>query len=215
MPRGRPRTFDKEAALQAAMEIFWRDGFEGASIETLKQAMSIRHQASFYKAFGDKGNLFRLAVEHYACTVGSAPIVALSEAATADTAVAGMLLAGVELYTEKSSGVGCLIVSGAVNCTPENADIAEFLAAYRVAVQKRLVERLSRAVDSGELPSDINVSALAEFYASLLHGIAVRARDGASGSDLRAAVDFAPRLSQLCSRPSTAPDPAAIATMGK
>lgn len=203
MPAGRPRTFDKDAALHAAMEVFWRDGFEGASTQALRQAMGIRHAASFYKAFGDKGKLFRLAVEHYATTVGSAPIVALAEGATADAAVAAMLAAGAELYTEKSSGVGCLIVSGAVNCTPENADVAEFLAAYRVAVQKQLVQRLHRAVEDGELARDTDIGAVAEFYASLLHGIAVRARDGASGTDLRAAVHFAPRVSQLCAAPRT------------
>lgn len=120
------------------------------------------------------------------------------EGETADTAVAAMLNAGAELYTEKSTGVGCLIVSGAVNCTPENADVAEFLAAYRVAVQRKLVDRLTRAVEDGELDRSSNISALAEFYTALLHGIAVRARDGASGADLRAAATFAPRVTQLC-----------------
>ncbi|MEC4761659.1 TetR/AcrR family transcriptional regulator [Mycobacterium sherrisii] len=184
------------------MEVFWRDGFEGASTETLRCAMGIRHAASFYRAFGDKRNLFFLAVEHYAATVGSAPIAALSQGKTADEAVAAMLASGAQLYTEKSSGIGCLIVSGAVNCTPENADVAEFLAAYRVTIQKKLVERLERAVADGELSRHTNIGAVAEFYASLLHGIAVRARDGAPGADLRAAVALAPRVSQLSACPA-------------
>ncbi|OBK49149.1 TetR/AcrR family transcriptional regulator [Mycobacterium kubicae] len=200
MPRGRPRSFDKDAALQAAMEVFWRSGFEGASIESLTTAMGIRHTASFYQAFGDKRNLFRLAVEHYAYTVGSAPIIALRDGPTIDAAVDAMLSVGVDLYCEKSGGAGCLIVSGAVNCTPENADVAEFLAAYRVAIQKKLIERLNTAVASGEIGSDTNVTAVAEFFASLLHGLAVRARDGASAHDLRGVVQLAPKVSQLSTR---------------
>jgi AcrR family transcriptional regulator len=189
-----------DAALAAAMVVFWRMGFEGASLDSLMDAMGIRHAASFYQAFGDKRNLFRLAVERYASTVGSAPLSALEAGATADASVDAMLRAGAELYGEQSGGAGCLIVSGAINCTPENADVSEFLAAYRRVIQEKLVDRLAKAAAIGEIAHHTNVAAVAEFYASLLHGLAVRARDGAPAEDLRTVAELAPRVSQLCSR---------------
>jgi AcrR family transcriptional regulator len=187
MPRGRPMTFDKDVALQRAMGVFWRDGFEGASVHTLIEAMGIRHAPSFYKAYGDKTNLFRLAVEHYATTVGAGPLTALDSGETIDAAVAAMLTAGVDL-----------IVSGAVNCTPENADVTDFLAAYRIMIATRLVDRLRRAAAADEIPAETDFPAVAEFYAALLHGIAVRARDGASSVNLLAAAQFAPTVTSLC-----------------
>ncbi|WP_408612177.1 TetR/AcrR family transcriptional regulator [Glycomyces terrestris] len=190
--RGRPRSFDRDAALEKAMHVFWRYGYEPASIAALTDAMGIR-PASLYAAFGDKRRLFSEAVARYQATHGAFIGAALAEEPTARGAVERMLREIAVNYTDPSHPPGCLIISGAVNHGPDAADVEDELREIRNQSRAAVAERLRDAVANRELPEDADADALAEFLAAVTRGMSRSAQDGATADELRAVADLAMR----------------------
>ncbi len=189
--RGRPAGFDRAEALERAMEIFWERGYEGTTLEDLQTAMGGISPTSFYHAFGSKEALFRQAVEKYQEKVGGPALQALEESATAREAVHQMLRLTAESFCRPGQPRGCMLVLGAVKCTPANAGAQDYLQSIRRQAPAVLRRRLKRAVAEGDLPASADIAAIASFYATVMHGLAIRAGDGASRRALMAAVDGA------------------------
>jgi AcrR family transcriptional regulator len=182
--RGRPRTFDRDAALAAAMRLFWARGYEATSLNELTEAMGIR-PGSLYAAFGDKKALFKEAVQAYARTpVGAFVGAALREEPTAYRAVARILREAATIYPDPSHPAGCLTISAATNVTVQDADIEAFLRNLRNANLAVLCDRLRTARQEGELPADADPHALAGYFAVVIQGMSQRARDGADAAEL-------------------------------
>ena len=188
--RGRPRSFDREQALRSALNVFWARGYDGATLEELLVAMGNLTPPSFYAAFGSKDELFREAVALYRDEVGMATIRALEEAPTARQGVEAMLRKGVDQFCSGEAR-GCLIVLGALNCTRANKDAHDFLRGMRQQGPDILRRRLVRGIAEGDLSAGAPVADMVSFYTTLLHGLAVRARDGSSRQALTASVDAA------------------------
>ncbi|WP_369200513.1 TetR/AcrR family transcriptional regulator [Streptomyces sp. PU-14G] len=188
--RGRPRAFDRDAALGQAMRVFWERGYEAASLAELTEAMGIR-PPSLYAAFGSKEQLFREAVELYGRTEGGVTARALDEAATAREAIGETLRGNALVYTEPGSPTGCMIVLAATNCAPEHEAVRSLLCDDRRAMERSLRDRMDRGVAEGDVPAGTDTRALAAFYATVLFGLSVQSRDGASRDDLLAVVDAA------------------------
>ncbi|NSC21995.1 TetR/AcrR family transcriptional regulator [Streptomyces albus subsp. chlorinus] len=188
--RGRPRTFDRDAALEAAMRVFWERGYEATSLAELTEAMGIR-PPSLYAAFGSKEQLFREAVELYERTEGSATSQALDEAATAREGVHEALRRNACRYTEPGKPSGCMVVLAGTNCTPENEPVRELLAKDRRTTEEYLRARADRGVAEGDVPPGTDTATLAAYYATVLFGLSLRARDGAPRTDLLAVADAA------------------------
>lgn len=188
--RGRPRSFDRTDALERAMEVFWRLGYEGASMADLTAAMGI-NSPSLYAAFGCKDALFREAVEHYAATAGSSTLRALQEASSARAAIRGALRASVESSTRPERPQGCLLVLGATNCSTQNLDLQQYLRDRRHCHAAELRLRIERALAEGELPPGTDTAALTAFYVTLLQGLALQARDGTPRESLLAVAEQA------------------------
>ena len=186
--RGRPATFDREEALQRAMELFWARGYEGATLDDLQVAMGGITPPSFYHAFGSKAELFLKAADLYLATIGNPTVRALEEGETAREAVEAMLRLTAESFSIPGKPHGCLLVLGATNCAPSNKGPQDYLQAIRRRAPEVIEQRLKRAVAEGELPSELDAAAMAAFYATIIHGLAVRAGDGASREALMAAV---------------------------
>ncbi|MFJ6612662.1 TetR/AcrR family transcriptional regulator [Streptomyces sp. NPDC091289] len=191
--RGRPRAFDRAAALRRAMETFWEFGYEGTKLTDLTAAMGI-NSASLYNTFGSKEQLFREAVALYDSTTGSATNRALREAPTARAAVEAMLRGNIDTFTDPATPSGCMIVLSATSCSQQNEQVAEHLARWRRASVTELEKRLERAVEEGELAPDTDVRSVAAFYATILHGLSIEARDGVPLERLRSTVDHAVAL---------------------
>jgi AcrR family transcriptional regulator len=189
--RGRPPTFDREEALQRAMELFWARGYEGTTLEDLQTAMGGLTPPSFYNAFGSKEQLFKEATDLYVATVGEPTLRALDEGQTARESLEAMLRLTAEILSQPGKPHGCMLVLGAMNCTPANKGAQDYLQAIRRQAPKVIKQRLSRSVAQGELPSELDTNAVAAFYATVIHGLGLRAGDGASRTDLMAAVDGA------------------------
>ncbi|WP_423835782.1 TetR/AcrR family transcriptional regulator [Streptomyces longhuiensis] len=189
--RGRPRTFDRDAALEAAIRLFWERGFEATSLGELTEAMGIR-PGSLYAAFGDKKALFREAVEVYGRSpVGSFPARALAEEPTARGAVSRILREAAVVYADPAHPAGCLAISAATNVTVQDEEIATFLRDVRNAGLAAIEERLRQAQEEGELPAAADVSALASYFAAIVQGLSQRARDGADAAELSQVAELA------------------------
>jgi AcrR family transcriptional regulator len=188
--KGRPRGFDRGAALRQAMRLFWAKGYDGASLADLTAAMGI-NPPSLYAAFGSKEALFREATDLYSETEGVDIWRSLHESATARQAVEGFLRESAAAFSRAGDPPGCLIVLGALNANGNNAAICEDLRQRREANVTDLTTRLEAAVREGELPAGMDCEAIAVFYVTVQQGMSIQARDGASHARLLAAADGA------------------------
>ena len=192
MARGRPRAFDRDEALHTAMDVFWRRGYQAASISVLAQEMGIG-SPSLYAAFGSKAQLFCEAADLYRRAEGAAADHALAHGGTARESVAAMLRANVELFTPVDGPRGCLLT----RATATAGDDATVQAYLREVARERVAAveaRLAQARRDGEWLPTTDERALAEYVDVVLQGLAVRASEGAPRSALLAAVDRAMRV---------------------
>jgi len=173
------------------MELFWARGYEGTTLEDLQSAMGGITPPSFYNAFGSKERLFKEVADLYVATIGEPTVRALEEAVTARDGVEAMLRLTAESLSQRGKPHGCLLVLGAVNCTPANKGAQDYLHAIRQRAPEVIKQRLDRSVAEGDLPAGLDTRAIAAFYATVIHGLGVRAGDGASKADLIAAIDGA------------------------
>ncbi|WP_042795051.1 TetR/AcrR family transcriptional regulator [Achromobacter insolitus] len=187
---GRPREFDRDAALLAAMRTFWTQGYEGTSIQDLVAAMGV-NKPSLYSTFGCKEEIFREAVELYDRLEGRATSQSLVKAGTAREAVETMLRANARAYVVEEGPRGCMIVLSSLLGAPENESVRAFLAENRLNGETMLRDRLAQGIAAGDLDSSADVGQLAAFYTTVLEGLSIQARDGASVDKLNMIIDAA------------------------
>jgi AcrR family transcriptional regulator len=191
VPRGRPREFDIAEALDRALAVFWRKGYEGTSLRDLTTMMGI-NRPSLYAAFGNKEELFRRALDRY----DEGPTGYVREALNEPTAraVAERLLRGViDLLTDARSPHGCLLVQGALACGEAAESVRQELASRRLAGEVALRQRFKRALADGDLPADTDPADLARYLVTVIQGMAVQAASGASRAGLRRVAKMALR----------------------
>ncbi|MDR7320498.1 AcrR family transcriptional regulator [Catenuloplanes niger] len=191
-PIGRPRGFDADAALERAMVVFWREGYDGVSLSELARAMGIT-KTSLYAAFGGKEDLFRRALERYA----EGPASYAARALTAPTArdVAHAYLTGaVRASTQPDCPAGCLGVQGFLAAGHLGAGARAALFAWQDENRARLRDRFRRAADDGDLPAGTDPDTLAGYLVTLANGIAVQAAGGTGRDDLQRLADTVLRV---------------------
>lgn len=177
-PRGRPRSFDREAALDSAMLLFWEHGYEATSLSQLTSAMGIS-PPSLYAAFGDKQALFLETVDRYVTRGGADTLSLMGDAKTAREAVAHFLEISAQRLTNPHFPRGCMVVLAAVSCSEEAAPVQHKLAACRAAWEKSLKQRIEQGIACGELAEGTSAAALASFYMAVVQGMSLHAKDGA------------------------------------
>jgi AcrR family transcriptional regulator len=173
-PRGRPRSFDRDAALAAAMEVFWQKGFEATSISDLTEAMGI-NPPSLYSAFGDKEHLFLEAIESYQQNRGSS--CPYTDEPTARGAIERLLTYMAHDLTANTS-----------------AALQKVLTQKRLEARDHMRLRIKRGIEEGDVPAGTDVNALSDFYLTIITGMSLQARDGATRKSLIATVEQAMQI---------------------
>ncbi|MEU4342138.1 TetR/AcrR family transcriptional regulator [Nocardia sp. NPDC023852] len=188
MPGGRPRAFDIDAALDRALDVFWRHGYEGAALSELTAAMGI-NRPSMYATFGNKAELFGTVLDRYIAGPGSYAAEALRLSSAREVAAA-LLYGAIELTTS-GSAPGCLSVRSVQVCGPDAEPSRAQAIARRLAAEAALRLRLDQAHADGDLPHDSDPGDLARFLMTISDGIAVQAVAGTSPDQLRRIVEIA------------------------
>ncbi|WP_433170618.1 TetR/AcrR family transcriptional regulator [Actinoallomurus sp. CA-150999] len=190
-PMGRPRGFDADEALERALRVFWEQGYEGASLADLTEAMGI-NRTSMYAAFGNKEDLFRKALERYTEGPASYATRALQEPTARQVATA-FLDGAVRATTRPGDPTGCFGVQGALAAGEGGHAARDTLIAWRNDAVSVLADRFRQAVAQGDLPRDTDTGQLARYLMTVANGIAVQAAGGAGRDDLQQVADMALR----------------------
>lgn len=172
---GRHKEFNREAVLEKAMLTFWRQGYEGASISNLIDAMGI-HRGSLYDTFGDKRSLFCEALEHYDETVVSRAIARLEDPNASMGAVVEFFESVATCCANDEERKGCLLVNTAVEMRSDDRDIEQQLGLYFYRIERALLQALERARERGEIHLDGDLKLTARYLVSSLEGLRVTAK---------------------------------------
>ncbi|RVU14093.1 TetR/AcrR family transcriptional regulator [Methylobacterium oryzihabitans] len=183
MAMGRPRSFDTDKALDEAMEVFWRHGYDGASLAMLTRAMGIK-PPSLYAAFGSKEGLLKAALDRYAQR-RSAHMGFVLAAPTARDVAERFLGSIADSHTDPANPPGCLLVQGGLACGEGSEHIPFALASKRAMTEAELRDRFLQARQEGDLPDDADPAALARFLSTVASGMGVLASSGADRDALR------------------------------
>lgn len=187
---GRPREFDLDEALERAMQLFWRQGYEGTSMADLTRELGIT-RPSLYAAFGSKEGLFLKALDLYEARAGYRE--AALAAPTASAYARALLEGAADLHGDKKNPPGCLGVQGALACAPESDTIRVELIRRRKTGERIIRDRLKRAQAEGDLPPEVDPADLARYLSIVIYGITVQAAGGATRKELRSVAELALR----------------------
>lgn len=187
-PRGRPRSFDTDQVLDRVRDTFWRHGYAGTSMDQLAAATGL-HKPSLYGAFGDKKKLYLAALDNYLADV---------RAEFAEAAMIPDLFESLRAMTEWSIdkfigkdeiGAGCFMMHTAMPEATEDPEISRVVRESMDSLDRALVRRFERAIETGQIAADADPHALAMVMVANHYEISGRARAGYSREELRALAD--------------------------
>jgi AcrR family transcriptional regulator len=180
-----------DTALDKAIEVFWRQGYEGTSLTDLTDAMGI-NRPSLYSAFGNKEDTFKRAVDRYAA-IDMAYVETALAAPTALEVARRYLHDNAIAVTTPGKPAGCLSIQGGLSASPEDDRVVLYLAERRAAGEARFAERFARAIAEGDLPRSESAPELAKYLSTVSAGLAVQAAAGATRDELLRVVERALR----------------------
>ncbi|MFC4157880.1 TetR/AcrR family transcriptional regulator [Chitinimonas lacunae] len=186
--RGPRPCFDRDEALQRALEVFQNFGYEGATMARLKEAMGGLCAPSVYAAFGSKEAMFREAVERYRRE--KQPLWGEGQP-TAREAIATLLRNAAMLFSSPDGPRGCLVHLSNAYSSPGSEAVQEYLRSCRQEDKERILQRIQRGVIEGDLDPQTDICALASFVLTVLQGLSLQAVDGASQRCMLSTVDCA------------------------
>lgn len=185
---GRPRSFDREQAVIAAMHLFWQHGYEGTSLDQLRRAMGDISSASFYAAFGSKEALYREAVAEYLRTHGQVMSALRDPSIPPRIRIERALRGSATMQTAPSHPTGCMVALSATVCSENGAPVQAITAAERRANREAIAACVGDGVETGALRPDTDVPGLAALFEGLLVGLSIQARDGIPGKIIDGAI---------------------------
>ncbi|TXC70444.1 TetR/AcrR family transcriptional regulator [Sphingomonas ginsenosidivorax] len=185
--KGRPREFDLDEALAAALRVFWRNGYEAASMTELTAAMGIT-KPSLYAAFGNKEALFHKALDLYE-REKLAYMTSAMEAPTARGVAERLLRGALAMQTSTCDPKGCLGVISAAACGAEAESIKAEVVKRRASSEAMIIRRFEQAVADGEVPEGMTAAALVRYLFAIMQGLALQGGSGATCDELEQLVE--------------------------
>lgn len=167
-PVGRPREFDEAVALQAAMNAFWRKGYEATSLTDLCRCMGI-NKASLYRVFGDKHRLFKAALQHYADTEFRETLAVVRPEESPLCNIRAVIR---KISADAGNEKGCLMINSIVELAPHDAEVRRMLAGFGEKRVRALNELISAAHQAGEIRAELEPHKLARQLMITLAGSA-------------------------------------------
>ena len=186
---GRPISFDKNAALEAAMLLFWERGFEGTSMADLTQTMGLS-PSSIYAAFGDKHTLFSLAVKRYLDTRAQYATEALAKP-TLGAVIRALFDSTVTHLTTPGQPSACMTLVGAMGCSVDATPASDLLREVRRQNEAAMKCRFLEARKIGELPKDVNVDDFTRYVSLMLAGLSIQIANGSTKIELNRTAQMA------------------------
>jgi len=187
---GRPRIFDRDKALETALQMFWRYGYEGTSVAQLVGAIGIT-PPSFYAAFGSKEALYRETIGSYLKKYSNFVTRALASGLPVRESIRAMLYDAAESFSRDGMPRGCMVGSGNLRVGEESNTVADLLTDIRTKTTQLVEGRMRRAIEEGELPAAVDAHALAVFMACIIQGMSVQAIDQTPLAVLKQTADLA------------------------
>ena len=188
---GRPREFDEQAALDAAMRVFWEKGYEGTSLDDLTAAMGL-NRSSLYSTFGDKEQLFRKVMVQY----GKGPLGFVGEALALPNAravIEALFRRTAEFLADPAHPRGCLSLQGGLACGTGIESVQRAMVEWRESGRAAVQKRMQQAKRDGDLPANVDPKDLARYVLVVVNGLAIQAANGAKPAEMRRAVELALR----------------------
>ena len=192
---GRPRGFDKDAALEAAMRVFWEKSYEGATMADLTEAMGI-NRSSMYGAFGDKESIFHRVMERYLGEPMDYIRQALAQPSLREV-VAGLILGTAEFLSMPGNPRGCLLIQGALACGTDAEPVKQAMIDWRKSGEAAIKKRLQQAQSKNELSRELQPADFARYLSSVMAGLGVQAANGATRAELRRVAEIALRCIEI------------------
>lgn len=196
---GRPRGFDEDAALEAAMRVFWEKSYEGATMADLTEAMGI-NRSSMYAAFGDKEALFRRVLDRYRGEPMTYVREALAQMSLREV-VRGLIYGTVEFLSRPGNPPGCLSIQGGLACGTGSEPVKQALIDMRKGAEAAIKKRLVQARSAGELPVGIKPADFACYVSSIMSGLGIQAACGATKAELKRVAEIALNLIESVFKP--------------
>lgn len=185
---GRPRAFDRDAAIIDAMHLFWTHGYEGVSLDQLRRTMGGISSASFYAAFGSKEALYREALARYLDTHGKVVTNLRDPDLSPRDRVERTLRTSAEMQTDPAHPSGCMVTLSATICSVAAGSVQSLTAAERADNRAGIHACVADAVSGGELRADTDIHGLSALFEGVLSGISLQARDGVSMEAINAGI---------------------------
>lgn len=186
---GRPRKFDRNKALEEAMFLFWKYGYEATSLSQLKASMGNISSPSFYAAFESKEKLFKEACQYYVDQYFIVAEPLWNEDLSTKVAIRKTLVQSLNMQYDKGHPLGCMISLNTVMARlEENQHVTEILKKSRIKIHQGFILCIQRGVDSGELISPIDSSGLATIFDSFLIGVSSLAREGVDKKEIESGI---------------------------
>lgn len=187
---GRPRTFDRDHAVEQALLLFWQHGYDATSLAQLKAGLGGGISApSFYAAFGSKEALFEECVQRYLTTFAQVTECLWDESLPPRQAIETALRQSARMQCEEGHPKGCMVTLGMMSApSPENARVVDALTQSRARTRAGILACVERGVSAGQLPGNIYAPAMATAFDSFLQGISILARDNTQHGVIDAAI---------------------------
>ncbi|WP_194205763.1 TetR/AcrR family transcriptional regulator [Superficieibacter sp. 1612_C1] len=183
--RGRPKVFDRDAALDKAMTLFWEHGYEATSLADLVEATGAK-APTLYAEFINKEGLFRAVLDRYISRFAARHEAALfNEEKSVEQSLQDYFTAVATCFTSKETPAGCFMINTSATLAASSKEIARTLKTRHAQQEQTLCKFLLSRQQRGELPAQKDVQALAQFLNCILQGMSISAREGASLEDLQ------------------------------